>query len=62
MLGHAAHGTDFHAVIVVFERTADSEEHRADDAVSEHHEEGCSPSKRLHGRNTDEDDTHVRNR
>ena len=62
MLGHATHGTDFHAVIVMFERTANGEQHRADDAVGEHHEQGGCPAKRLHGSDTNEDDTHVRNR
>ena len=62
MLGHAPHGANFHAVVVVLEGATDSEEHRADDSVSEHHEEGSSPTKRLHGGDTDEDNSHVRNR
>ena len=49
-------------MIVVLEGTAHGEEHRADDAVSEHHEQRSSPTKRLHGCNTDEDNPHVGNR
>ena len=62
MLGHASHGSNFHAVVVMFESAANGEEHRADDAVGEHHEESGSPTQRLHGRNSNEDDTHVGNR
>ena len=62
MLGHAAHRTNLHAVVVVLECATHCEEHWADDTVSEHHEQSCSPANRLHGRDADEDDTHVGNR
>ncbi len=62
MLGHASHGTNFHAVVVVLECTTHGEEHGADDAVGKHHEEGSSPSERLHRGDPDEDNTHVRHR
>ena len=62
MLGHAAHRTNLHAVVVVFECTTHCEEHWADDSVSEHHEQSRSPAHWLHGSDADEDDTHVRHR
>ena len=62
MLSHTAHSTNFHAMIVMLEGTTHSEEHWADNSVSEHHEQSRSPAHWLHCCDTDENDTHVRYR
>ncbi len=46
----------------MLEGTTHSEEHWADNSVSEHHEQSRSPAHWLHCCDTDENDTHVRYR